>query len=170
MRLYREIRAQGYAHGASNVMRFVAQLRRDEAAGQPAGAAGRARAAPPPTARHVAALFLRRQADLQPEERAYLDRLRAADAAVATAYRLTQDFATLARERGGGGVDAWLAEAEGAEVPALRGFAKGLRADLDAVRAGLTEVWSNGATEGFVHQRKLVKRRTYGRAGFEAAS
>ncbi len=36
MRLYREIRGQGYAYGTSNVMRFVAQLRRDETAGQPA--------------------------------------------------------------------------------------------------------------------------------------
>jgi transposase len=65
LRLYREIRERGYAHGASNVMRFVAQLRRDE-----------------------------------------------------------------------------------------------------AVRAGLTERWSDGPTEGFVHKLKLVKRQAYGRAGF----
>jgi len=51
-------------------------------------------------------------------------------------------------------------------MAALRRFAKGLRADLSAVRAGLTEVWSNGPTEGFVHKLKLVKRQGYGRAGF----
>jgi len=70
MRLYREIRVQGYAYGASNVMRFVAQLRRDEAAGRAAGATRRAKAVPTPTARHVAGLFLRRPADLTPEQRA----------------------------------------------------------------------------------------------------
>ncbi len=53
MRLYREICGQGYAHGASNVMRFVGQLRRDEAAGQPAGAGARAKAARVPSARRA---------------------------------------------------------------------------------------------------------------------
>ncbi|HET8631770.1 MAG TPA: ISL3 family transposase [Thermomicrobiales bacterium] len=166
MRLYREIRAQGYAYGASSVMRFVAELRRDEAAGRPAGTTGRARAAPTPTARHVAGLFLRRPTDLHPEQQAYLDRLCAADEAVATTYRLTQDFVALVRERGGARLDAWLAEVESDAVLALRRFAAGLRADLDAVRAGLTETWSNGTTEGFVHKLKLVKRQMYGRAGF----
>jgi len=50
-------------------------------------------------------------------------------------------------------------------VPALTRFAAGLRADLAAVRAGLTESWSNGPTEGFVHKLKLLKRQAYGRAG-----
>jgi transposase len=166
MRLYREIREQGYAFGASNVMRFVAQLRRDEAAGQPPGASGRAAAAPVPTARQVAGLFLRRPTELDLEQQAYLDRLQGAHAAVATAYRLTQAFAAMVRERGGEQLDDWLAEAEGGDVAALRRFAKGLRKDQAAVRAGLTERWSNGPTEGFVHKLKLVKRQAYGRAGF----
>jgi transposase len=166
MRLYREIREQGYAYGASNVMRFVAQLRRDEAAGQPAGTSRRAAAAQAPTARHVAGLFLRRPADLKPDQQAYLDHLQGARTAVATAYRLTQTFAAMVRERGGERLDDWLAEAESSNVAALRRFAKGLRKDLAAVRAGLIEQWSNGPTEGFVHKVKLVKRQAYGRAGF----
>jgi transposase len=43
----------------------------------------------------------------------------------------------------------------------------GLRQDLEAVRAGLTEEWSNGPVEGFVHKLKLLKRQGCGRAGFE---
>jgi transposase len=167
MRLYRELRERGYAHGASNVMRFAAQLRRDEAAGRPAGATRRARAVPTPTARRVAGLFLRRSADLKPEQRAYLARVQQADVTLATAYRLTQDFAAMVRERQGERLDAWLTEADACEVPALRRFAQGLRADLAAVRAGLTEEWSNGPTEGFVHKLKLLKRQGYGRAGFD---
>ncbi len=166
MRLYREIRGQGYAYGASNVMRFVAQLRHDEATDQPAGAGMRAKATPVPSARRVARLFLRRPADLHPEQQAYLDRLHQADTAVAAAYRLTQKFAAMARERRGTRLDAWLAEVDGCDVPALRRFATGSRADLEAVRAGLTESWSNGSTEGFIHKLKLVKRQAYGRAGF----
>jgi transposase len=167
MRLYREVCGRGYAYGASNVMRFVAQLRRDEAAGRPAGASQRAKATPTPTARHVAGLFLRRPADLKPAQRAYLERVQQADPTLATAYRLTQDFAVMVRERQGERLDAWLTEAAACELPALPRFAKGVRADLDAVRAGLTETWSNGPTEGFVHKLKLLKRQGYGRASFD---
>jgi transposase len=166
MRLYRASKEQGYAFGASNVMRFVAQLRRDEAAGQRPGASRRASAARDPTARQVAGLFLRRPAHREPDQHAYLGYLQGAHAGVATAYRLTQDCAAMVRERDGERLDDWLTEAEGGEVAALRRFAQGLRKDLAAVRAGLTERWSNGPTEGFVHKLKLLKRQAYGRAGF----
>jgi transposase len=33
------------------------------------------------------------------------------------------------------------------------------------VRAGLSEPWSNGQTEGQVNRLKLLKRQSYGRAG-----
>ena len=49
----------------------------------------------------------------------------------------------------------------------MRRFAAGLKKDLDAVRAGLTEELSNGLVEGFVHKLKLLKRQGYGRAGFD---
>ncbi len=148
------------------MLRFVAQLRRDEAAGQPAGTGARAKAAQVPSARRVAGLFLRRPDELHPEQQAYLGRLQAADEAVASAYRLTQAFAAMVRERGGDRLDGWLTEADACAVPALQRFATGLRADLEAVRAGLTEQWSNGPTEGFVNKLKVMKRQAYGRAGF----
>jgi transposase len=43
-------------------------------------------------------------------------------------------------------------------------FANGLRADLEAVRAGLECEWSNRQVEGHVHRLKLVKRQMYGQA------
>ena len=48
-------------------------------------------------------------------------------------------------------LDGWLEEAEA----------------CIAVRAELTETWSNGPVEGFVHKLKLLKRQGYGRAGFD---
>jgi transposase len=42
-------------------------------------------------------------------------------------------------------------------------LANGLRADLAAVRSGLTVEWSNGRTEGSVNRLKCVKRQMYGR-------
>ena len=44
------------------------------------------------------------------------------DAVWATTYRLTQDFATMVRERQGERLDAWLGEANACDVPALRRF------------------------------------------------
>jgi transposase len=48
----------------------------------------------------------------------------------------------------------------------MRRFAKELKKDLATVRAGLTESWSNGPVEGFIHKLKLIKRSMYGRASF----
>jgi transposase len=52
-------------------------------------------------------------------------------------------------------LDGWLEEAEACDAPAMGRFAAGLRKDLSPVRAGLTETWSTGPVEGFVHKLKL---------------
>ena len=70
------------------------------------------------------------------------------------------------RERRGAELDAWLEAAKVSDSAPLRRFAAGLCRDLDAVRAGLSEPWSNGQTEGQIHRLKLLKRQMYGRAGF----
>jgi hypothetical protein len=49
--------------------------------------------------------------------------------------------------------------------PALESFVTGLRADQDAVTAGLTLPWSSGSVDGHV-TLKMIKRQMYGRATF----
>ena len=61
----------------------------------------------------------------------------------------------------------WLQAAKESEVSELRGFAAGLERDRDAVTAALSMPWSNGPVEGHVNRLKLLKRQTYGQAGFE---
>ena len=170
-KLYREIREQGYANSEETCARFVAQLRRAEANGKPPSSVPRARrgsvAGLSPTSKNVASLFMRREEKLSEEQKEYLGRLCGADGALADARRLTQEFAKMVRNLEGGKLDGWLGEAEACRAPAMRRFAAGLKKDLVAVRAGLTETWSNGPVEGFVHKLKLLKRQGYGRAGFE---
>ena len=120
-----------------------------------------------PTSKNVAALFVRREEKLSEEQKEYLGRLCASDQALADARRLTRDFAVMVRNLEGEKLDGWLEEAGACEAPAMRNFAAGLKKALEAVRAGLTEGWSNGPVEGFVNKLKLVKRQGYGRAGFE---
>ena len=57
-----------------------------------------------------------------------------------------------------------LSAAEGSE---LKGFARGIRRDYDAVLAALCFQWIHGQVEGQVHRLKLVKRTMYGRAKFD---
>jgi transposase len=170
-RLYREIREQGYANSEEICARFTAQLRRAEARGKPVSSVPRARqgsvAGLSPTAKNVAALFKRHEDKLDEEQEKYLKRLCEADEALADTRRLTQEFAHMVRRLEGKDLDGWLKDAEESRSTAIQSFAAGLRKDLDAVRAGLTEKWSNGCVEGFVHKLKLLKRQGYGRAGFE---
>jgi transposase len=170
-RLYREIRGQGYQNSEEICARFTAQLRRAEARGKPISSVPRARqgsvAGLSPTAKNVAALFMRHEEKLDEEQEEYLGRICDADEALSDTRRLSQEFACMVRGLEGEDLDGWLKDAEESSSTAMRSFAAGLRKDLHAVRAGLTEKWSNGCVEGFVHKLKLLKRQGYGRAGFE---
>jgi hypothetical protein len=81
---------------------------------------------------------------LQPPERqddneaAQLARLKVEHPEVAAAIACAQDFARLVRERHPGQLDPWLARAAASPLARLRRFAKGLRDDYDAVKAGGT--------------------------------
>jgi transposase len=170
-KLCREIRERGYQSSEEICARFVSQLRRADANGKPPSSVPRARrgsvAGLSPTSKNVAALFMRREEKLTEEQKEYLGRLCGADEALADARRLTQEFAQMSRNLEGEKLDGWLEQAEASKAPAMRRLAAGLKKDLGAVRAGLTEKWSNGPVEGFVHKLKLLKRQGYGRAGFE---
>ena len=161
--LWREIRAQGFAHSVTNVQRFVNQLRREgpPPAGRPRTALTKPQGPPP---RLVAALLLRRPEQRTAEQRAYLKHLCAEDAAIVAATDLADGFLAMLRRREGDQLAAWLDAAEASGVDELERFAGRLRADQDAVRAGLTLRHSNGQTEGHVNRLKLVKRQGYGRA------
>lgn len=169
MKLFREIREQGYSYSESNVARLVAELRRSDGLRPDSGRRGAASnsAARAPGTRHVVSLFLRRPESLTEDQAAYLERLGVSDEAVGAAYELTQRFAAMVRELGGERLEEWLAQTDSCEAPALRRFAASLKTDLAAVRAGLVESWSNGPVEGFIHKLKLVKRQGYGRANID---
>jgi len=170
-RLHREIREMGYRHSIDTVNRLLSSFRYTEQQGEKIPLAPRAKtgsiAGANPTARNVAALFMRREEMLNAEQKEYLGRLCASDAALDDARRLTQDFTGMVRDLAGEKLDGWLEEAAGCEASVMKKFAKGLKKDLPAVRAGLTEEWSNGPVEGFVTKVKLLKRQGYGRANFD---
>lgn len=74
---------------------------------------------------------------------------------------LIDRFHAMIRKRTEAELDPWMTEA-GASL--IASFATGITKDKAAVRAAITEPWSNGQTEGQITKLKLVKRQMYGRA------
>jgi len=164
-KLWHEIQEQGFAYSVTNVCRFLAHLRREGKPPHPVrkmtGTTNSSARAP--TTRRVAFLTIARRTELEEEDRAYLERLRADDAVVEQVYQLVQGFMQMLRGRQGERLDAWIEQAQDSGIDELRRFAAGLLMDHAAVHAGLTHVWSNGTVEGHVNRLKLLKRQMYGR-------
>ena len=76
-------------------------------------------------------------------------------------------FQDIMRRRAADELDGWLERAGASGLPAFATFVRGIRADMEAVRAAFTLEWSNGPTEGNVNRLKFIKRQGYGRAGFD---
>ena len=168
--LHRAIQVRGYTGSAGLVRRLLAAWRGGPARrGRPPRGTGTAPSAPPVRARsprQARWLLLRDEATLAPTDRAYRDQ-READCPEATAARaLAHTFHALVRARDHTALAPWLAAAEACALPEFRAFAAGLRRDVAAVAAALTQEWSSGQVAGQVNKLQLIKRAMFGRAGF----
>jgi transposase len=173
LRLFRELQPRGYPGSYATVARYAQRLR------QAQGEAPRQRrprhplppvTAPPHrslTPRRATWLVLRRPEQRRPAEEHLLAQLTAQDTLLAAAIALAQEFAQLVRQRQPAALDSWLARAAESPLVPLQRFANGLRDDYDAVKAGVTLPWSNGAVEGHINRLKTLKRQMYGRASLE---
>jgi transposase len=175
LRLWREIRDQGFAFSSTNVARFAARIRRGEVACVPVAPPGSTTLAQPTGARplssrwsprRVAGLCVYRPEELTEQHQTALTHLCQADGTVQIAYTLAQAFSAILRERRGEQLETWIVAAQASGLPELHRFANGLLADKAAVQAGLTLCWSQGQVEGHIHRLKLIKRSMFGRAGF----
>ena len=122
---------------------------------------------PAPSPRRVAWLVSRPVEELNDEDRRYLERLFELSPEIERAQSLTQRFVVLMRGRKSEDFDAWLREVEHSGVAEMKAFARGLKQDYAAVKAGLTYEWSNGQVEGQINRLKTVKRAMFGRANFD---
>jgi transposase len=165
--LWRELKARGSPGRYSTVRAWGTRRRRQDPAVEPAGTSRTSRPVKtpePPTPRRAARLLAGAFAKLSDEDRRFVAALRERSATIATAADLIGRFTAMVKDKTPAALDGWLREAE---ASALATFAAGLRRDEDAVRAALTEPWSNGQVEGQVNRLKVVKREMYGRAGFD---
>jgi transposase len=76
------------------------------------------------------------------------------------ARTLIERFHAMIRRKSEADLVPWIEEGRASLVAS---FAIGVAREIDAVRAAITTVWSNGQTEGQITKLKLVKRQMYGR-------
>jgi transposase len=154
--LFRTLQQQhGYRGSYATLARYLRRLRAAEGT-LPAHTPSSARSRPVLVAasrrvltpRTAAWLVLRRASSRSAEDQALLAELRRHAPELEEAVTLAEAFTGLVRDRTPDRLDPWLQQAESSTVRQLRGFAKRLWADYDAVRAAVTLDWSNGQTEG----------------------
>jgi transposase len=84
--------------------------------------------------------------------------------ALVMARDLMDQFHSMIKRRAGADLDDWINDATSG---LLGSFAKGIVQDRAAVHAALTQLWSNGQTDGQNTKLKLIKRQMYGRANLD---
>lgn len=156
-RLFREVRERGFGGTVQTVRRYVATLRDGTAIRVPA---------PTPSPRAITSWIMRR-----PESQSEDDKVRLSDVClacpdIARACDIAQRFTALVRERTGHLLPDWISDVERDAPQPIRGFARFMKFDIDAVTAGLTLQYSSGVVEGHVNRIKTIKRQMYGRASF----
>ncbi len=176
MRLWREIREQGYPGAQGCVLQWARQRRREPAP----TTLGRyvspmqkktsenlsRKAARPLSSRRLAWMMVGDPEDLSFVERHALERAVETCVDVVAVYPLVQRFVKMVRSREGGEFGRWLEESLSCGVKGFETFAMGLKREQPAVEAALRLPYSNGQTEGQVNRLKTIKRQMYGRASF----
>jgi transposase len=132
-RLFEEIAAQGYPGSQRMVYRFLKTLKKTAVK-----LAAEAHQVVHYTSTSAVCLFMRPPDKLDEGERLDLAALRRVHPDLETAYRLTQDFLQMLRQREGERLSRWLAQVHESDLPELESFAHGVEQDQAAVQAGLT--------------------------------
>ncbi|MDM0117538.1 ISL3 family transposase [Variovorax sp. J22R133] len=165
--VWHELQAQGFAGSLNTVRSAMARAHAGKSHGQ--GEKQAARGIACPSSRQAFAWLVGWHGKSAAErkgfdQQCFVERLCKIEPAIAVAGSLTRHFLGLIHRRDLDGFDRWLAKASDCDVPEMRRFATGLKADLSAVRAAFTSEWSSGQVEGQVNRLKFLKRQMYGRA------
>ena len=113
-----------------------------------------------PSARTIARLMTMARDHLSKADTVTIAAIEAGVPMLVQARELIDRFQSMIRTKAASGLEAWVMEAH---TSLIASFASGIARDRAAVRAAITEPWSNGQTEGQITKLKLVKRQMYGR-------
>jgi transposase len=173
-RLFTEIQGLGFTGCYTHLARFIASWRRAAEATERQRPRDRVALLPhdPTTGRLMtpqiaSALCIKRRTQLTPPQAIVVDTLKETSPDFAAMRRLAMRFRGILCGRDVDKLDVWLTDARRSGIYGMQRFARTLQGDLDAVRNGVTERWSNGQTEGQISRLKTLKRAMHGRAGID---
>ena len=152
--LWRRLRGQGFQGSLRVVTEWATRRRRAELM----QAQGLQKA---PSARTLARLLGMGRDHLTKPDTVTVAAVDAGMPGLVDARNLVERFHAMIRTKAAAELNGWIEQAKSSLIaPLARGIAK----DFAAIRAAITEPWSNGQTEGQITRLKLVKRQMYGRA------
>jgi transposase len=144
--------------GNATLREYLAGLRRQASTPAPP---------PVPSARRRTSWIMRPDEKLDDTDRLGLKTACAACPDLAALTELAHWCNELVRTLGPARLEEWINRAAASPFPEVRGFAKGLYGDFDAVEAGLTLQWSSGRGRGQRDQNQDDQWQMYGRAKLE---
>ncbi|MGL6269756.1 MAG: ISL3 family transposase, partial [Chitinophagaceae bacterium] len=104
--------------------------------------------------------------DLNKEDKSFLQLLFSRSPMIKETADLINRFKNLFQTKEDGTLKIWL-EDVAKSSSGIKRFAKGIQSDFEAINNAVITPYSNGQVEGQVNRLKNIKRRMYGRAGFE---
>ena len=104
--------------------------------------------------------------DLNTEDRKFMELFYDKHPVIKETEQFISRFKNLFKIKEEGTLTTWL-EDVAKSTSAIKRFAKGIQSDFQAVNNAVVTPYSNGQVEGQVNRLKNIKRRMYGRAGFE---
>ena len=99
-------------------------------------------------------------------DKEFLDFLYSSSSMISEASELASQFKKLFHTKEPGSLQKWIERAIKSDS-SLKTFAKGILLDYEAVNQAVISSISNGQVEGQVNKLKTIKRKMYGRAGFD---
>jgi len=172
--LLRQLRARGY-HGSGSLLRQYVRPWRTAPpdAAEPADRSSstkssRTRNPTAMTTRDVTRWICTRPDDLQDDHAPALATVLCRCEHLARLAGHVRAFARLLTTLAGDQLNTWIGAVQHDDgQPQLMSFVRGVLADYDAVRAGLTLQHNSGPVEGNVNRIKMIKRKMYGRANLD---
>ncbi len=152
--LWRHLQAHGFRGSARVVAEWATRRRRAEKATDQ-------QLQKVPSSRTIARLMTTARDHLSRADTVTIAAIEAGVPNLVEARRLIDRFHAMIRKKSEADLDPWIVEAS---PTLIASFASGVTKDKAAIRAAITELWSNGQVEGQITKLKLVKRQMYGRA------
>jgi transposase len=152
--LWRRLKAEGFSGSLRVVSEWATRRRRSEKVSN-------RQLQKVPSARTIARLMTVKRDHMSKTDTVTIAAIEAGVPSLVKARALIDRFHAMIRMKNELELDPWIAEAKASLISS---FASGIGKDKAAVRAAVTEPWSNGQVEAQITKLKLVKRQMYGRA------